>query len=98
VNFEELGRKFELNPGGIRSAVARAAAETACRPVVVEKGPGQTGVATAAQKSPNEPENAGGESVTVIAPIRQKDFVMAGQAEVEKLRGGSYDLVAKLFI
>ena len=27
VNFSELGRKFELNPGSIQSAIARACAE-----------------------------------------------------------------------
>ncbi len=31
INFETLGRHFEMNPGSIRSAVASAASEAACK-------------------------------------------------------------------
>ena len=36
INFAELGRRFELSPGSIQSAVARACAESAMR----DQGPG----------------------------------------------------------
>lgn len=32
ISFADLGRRFELTPGGIQAATSRAAAEAACRP------------------------------------------------------------------
>ena len=66
VNVTDLGRRFELYPGSIRSTIARACAEASTR--------------------------TGGNQ-----EIRQKDLLLAGEAEVAMLRGGNYELMQKLF-
>lgn len=69
INFNELGRKFELTPGSIASAIARAAAEAAMR------------------------DN----NSTSGCKINQKDLMLAGDAEVSKLRHGNFELISRLF-
>jgi len=125
VNFIELGKRYELIPGEIRSAVARACAEAAMRGeeiVLQQSKDGCTDKDKGADKSAGMNEalkaNRGvdetstrprsssmtsetgvntNNSVAVFA-IRQKDLMLAGEAEVRKSRIGNYDLVSKLFL
>jgi hypothetical protein len=41
LNFEQLGRKFELNAGSIRAAIASAVSEAAMRPGADKSGTGE---------------------------------------------------------
>ena len=85
VNFAELGRRFELTPGSIQAAIARACAEAAMR--ADSEGDIGTGTGTGT-----------GAGAGTGGVVRQKDLVAAGEAEVNKLRGGmSFDMMSKLF-
>jgi len=66
LNFEQLGRRFELNAGSIRAAIASAVSEAAMR--------------DGADKT-----------------VKQADLMLAGEQEVEKLKGGHFDIASKLF-
>lgn len=66
INYEALGRKFEINAGTIRAAVVCAASEAAMKP-------------------------------DTSYEITQEDLMKAGEQEMEKLRGGNFDLISKLF-
>lgn len=84
VNLANIGRRFELYPGSIRSAIARACAEIASKEVKVNPATGTEG----------NKDGGGEEGVQVLT---QKDLMLAGEAEVAKLRGGNYELMEKLF-
>ena len=88
VNLSTIGRNYELYPGSIRSAVARACAEIGSREVK-EK----TTTATAGEDGGNKDK---GEQDLLLV-LKQKDLMLAGEAEVAKLRGGNYELMQKLF-
>ena len=77
-----MGRRFELQPGGIQAAVARACAEAAMRGIVDGS--------TAAGAGPGARGGGGGGAGTgtgvgVGGEVRQKDFLAAGDAEVAKV-------------
>jgi hypothetical protein len=59
IKFHDLGRRFDLYPSGIMSAIAKACSEVAMR-------------------------KAG--------EIHHKDLQLAGEAELEKIRGGRYEV------
>ena len=86
VSFNELGRRFDLNAGGIRNAVARAAAEAAMR-----------GEETTA-RLPSGADTADAAAAEKAFQIRHKDLMLAGEAEVRKSRAGNYDLMSNLFM
>jgi len=62
INFMDLGRRYELYPGGIRAAIAKACSEVAARDSLSS------------------------------SKICHKDLQLAGEGELEKLRGGRYEL------
>ena len=89
VNYNELGRRFELNAGGIRNAVARASAEAAMR------GEGALASTSADRTSAAVSIVGGGSS---LFALRQMDFMLSGEAETRKTRSGNYDSIEKLFL
>ena len=101
VNFAELGRRFELTPGCIQAAIARACAEAAMRADSDEderRGPGS---GSGWGSGGGSGSGGGGDRGRVggLGVVRQKDLVAAGEAEVSKLKGDgmSFDMMSKLF-
>ena len=68
IKFETLGRRFEVNAGSIRAAIANAASEAAMR----DKTKGK-------------------------AIVTMSDLLQAGEQEINKLKGGNFDMISKLF-
>eukprot|EP01035_Chromulina_nebulosa_P017063 gene17063-22575_t len=68
ISYIELGKKYELFPSSIASAISRAVAEAAMR-----------------------------QSTTNNYSVTQKDLLAAGEAEIEKLKSGNFELISKLF-
>lgn len=83
IDYIELGRKFELGPGGISHAVSRACAVAVAR---IHKQDASTA---------NEAQSRQQESTSCLC---QKDFLQAGEAEVTKLKGGHIDILSKMFM
>ena len=88
VNISNLGRRFELYPGSIRSAIARACAEV---------GSGEVKFKIAAGTNEKKGESQSVDEKVSCRILTQKDLIKAGEAEVAKLRGGNYELMEKLF-
>jgi hypothetical protein len=85
INFEVLGRRFEMNAGSIRSSIANATAEVAMR-------------TKDCSGAPTIPYTllVHADSLLILA-VRQVDLVAAGDYEATKLKGGNFEMMAKLF-
>jgi hypothetical protein len=89
VNFLELSKKFDLQPGSIAMAIQRAISYAYSRSLAASK-------ATASEEGNAVVAGEGGRPGADLV-VRQKDFIQAADCEVEKFKSGNYDLLAKLF-
>ena len=64
IKFDTLGKRFEVNAGSIRAAIANAASEAATRERKV---------------------------------VGMSDLLTAGEQEINKLKGGNFEMISKLF-
>jgi SpoVK/Ycf46/Vps4 family AAA+-type ATPase len=97
VDFDSLGRKFELQPSAIASACVRAAAEAAMK----------TQPAADDGHKPRVPKRSRDEDVDekkycetrdTWRSVSQTDLMQAGEAEVKKQKGCYEELLEGLFI
>mmetsp|Transcript_10019 Transcript_10019/g.15147 ORF Transcript_10019/g.15147 Transcript_10019/m.15147 type:complete len:1253 (+) Transcript_10019:82-3840(+) len=93
VDYVDLGRRFELGPGGISNAIARACGHVVSRiqtasenEKIADKTGGKTG------------ERCGKKEHSAALKICQKDLMDAGDAEVAKLKGVHMDVMSKMFM
>lgn len=87
LHFEQLGRRFELNAGSIRSAVVSAVSEAAMRP-------GDDKYGNFTSKPIFDLSN---DHLCLSLTVKQSDLLLAGEQELEKLKGGNFDLTSKMF-
>lgn len=84
IDYIELGRRYELGPGGISHAISRASAMAVAR---IQKSGASADV-----------DNVNGDERAKELCLCQKDFMQAGDAEVAKLKGGHLDVLSKMFM
>jgi hypothetical protein len=86
IDYIELGRRFELGPGGISHAVSRACAVAVAR------------IQKQQQQQQQELSSVSSAAGTSASSLCQKDLLQAGEAEVTKLKGGHIDILSKMFM
>lgn len=82
IDYNELGRKFELGSRGISYSIARACSHAIIR--IQNQNQSQNNVSNSNQK--------------LGLKVCQKDLLLGGEAEVSKLRSGNMETLSKMFL
>ena len=87
IDYNDLGRKFELGPRGISYSIARACSQALIR---IKKHNNNN------NSNNNDTHNTNNQKLGL--KVCQKDLLMGGEAEVSKLRSGNMETLSKMFL